>query len=579
MADIRRLKRSIDAAIDELIRAMRAAEQAGDPATVDQARTEARALQVISDTLLQAINQDVAVRLDAVADRLEQSIRAQTAVSLRAAARMLAAAVREAVGRVIVVAGDDGASGGASGATGSSGTGESGSGPASGSGPSGAATGTGSAGGTTGSGAASGDGESTAGRLVAKAGPHKAVIDAIILGMGQHGLDPLPVLAIVSVETGGTFDHRLRNRQTSAGGLFQFVDGTWLSVGGTRHGTGGKGNGHAAHAPLEEQVRLGCKFAADNVRALERLLGRLPTVGQHYLSHMFGMGGCRKLFAADPATTIETLFGAAIAANNGLSGKTAGDVIRDISAKLANRLEQVRGLLEGRGDVGPAVGSATGGGASGGGASGSGASGSGERPIAQAAVAAAVSERDTFARPNGAIILETVEPLRSRVLKYFRDVGRGDITDPAAEAWSAAFISHCLRAAGATAAQFRFSAGHRFYIFDALRNALAGRHDSFLVYADRTEAAPRIGDLVGRSRDAGVKTTADIAARMPANPADDGNTPFPCHTDLVLSIAPGEMIVIGGNKNHSIRTERVPLEPDGRIAPGSRYFFVLRANG
>lgn len=570
MADIRRLKRSIDTAIDELIRAMRAAEQVGDLTTVEQARTEARALQVVSDTLLQAINQGVAVRLDAVADRLEQSIRAQTAVTLRAAARMLAAAVREAVGRVIDVPGDDGASGGAGG---SSGGGQSGPVSASGIGPSGAAAGTGSAGGSTGSGTASGGGGLGTGRLLAKAGPHKAVIDAIILGMGQHGLDPLPVLAIVSVETGGTFDHTLRNRETSAGGLFQFVDGTWLGVGGTRHGSGGKGNGHAAHAPLEEQLRLGCKFAADNVRALERLLGRLPTVGQHYLSHMFGMGGCRKLFAADPATTIETLFGAEIAANNGLSGKTAGDVIRDISAKLADRLEQVKTLLEVRGDVGLAVESASGSGASGSGTDG------GERPIAQAAVAAAVSERDTFARPNGATILETVEPLRSRVLKYFRDVGRGDITDPAAEAWSAAFISHCMRVAGASDAQFRFSAGHRFYIFDALRNALAGRNDAFLVYADRTETAPRVGDLVGRSRDAGIKTTADIAARMPANPADDGNTPFPCHTDLVLSIAPGEMIVIGGNKDHSIRTERVPLEPDGRIAAGSRYFFVLRANG
>ncbi|MBH5399048.1 DUF2272 domain-containing protein [Bradyrhizobium sp. CNPSo 4010] len=68
-----------------------------------------------------------------------------------------------------------------------------------------------------------------------------------------------------------------------------------------------------------------------------------------------------------------------------------------------------------------------------------------------------------FARKNGAVVLETQEPLRSRALEYFKLVGRPDITDVSAEAWSAAFISSIITSAGAGPTQFPISAGHSRY--------------------------------------------------------------------------------------------------------------------
>jgi hypothetical protein len=66
--------------------------------------------------------------------------------------------------------------------------------------------------------------------------------------------------------------------------------------------------------------------------------------------------------------------------------------------------------------------------------------------------------------------------------------------------------------AGAAPTQFPISASHFLYIYilPGLANRMSNRLDAPLVYFDRNEMVPRIGDLIGCSRTAGVRNRADL---------------------------------------------------------------------
>ena len=162
-------------------------------------------------------------------------------------------------------------------------------------------------------------------------------------------------------------------------------------------------------------------------------------------------------------------------------------------------------------------------------------------------------------------------PLSKRVLEYFRGVGRSDITDPSAEPWSAAFISFVMRDAGALPTVFPFSGNHARYILFGLANRIANRDNASLVYFDRSEIAPRVGDLIGFSRTANVTSRADIERFLP-------DKFFPSHTDLVIDVSPGKCKVIGGNVGQTIQTATVKIDEFGKIDPSDKHFFVLRVN-
>ena len=59
-------------------------------------------------------------------------------------------------------------------------------------------------------------------------------------------------------------NYSARNRGSSAGGAYQFVDSTWVAYGGSVTATsGGVGNGHASNASREEQDRIARRFLID----------------------------------------------------------------------------------------------------------------------------------------------------------------------------------------------------------------------------------------------------------------------------------------------------------------------------
>lgn len=123
---------------------------------------------------------------------------------------------------------------------------------------------------------------------------------------------------------------------SSATGLFQFIDGTWLDM-VRRHG-GAHGLGQyatalrqgadastrrdilALRADPELSARMAGEFVRENAQALQAQLGRAPNAGELYAAHVMGAGGAARLIeaAAQGATSAAALFPREAAANRGL---------------------------------------------------------------------------------------------------------------------------------------------------------------------------------------------------------------------------------------------------------------------
>lgn len=133
-------------------------------------------------------------------------------------------------------------------------------------------------------------------------------------------------------------------RTSSATGLFQFVEQTWLSMvkrHGAQHGYGRyaemieKGAGGRLHVPDPEARRkvldlrldataaslMAGELAADHASYLKGRIGRDPTSGELYAAHFLGPVGSAKLIMANeqsPGASAASLFPAAAGANRSI---------------------------------------------------------------------------------------------------------------------------------------------------------------------------------------------------------------------------------------------------------------------
>lgn len=123
---------------------------------------------------------------------------------------------------------------------------------------------------------------------------------------------------------------------SSATGLFQFIESTWLDMvrrHGAEHGLGAQAaalsNGADAatrNAILdlrndpEISARMAGELARENALALQSRLGRAPTAGELYAAHVMGPGGAARLIeaAARGEQNAAALFPREAAANRGL---------------------------------------------------------------------------------------------------------------------------------------------------------------------------------------------------------------------------------------------------------------------
>jgi hypothetical protein len=178
-------------------------------------------------------------------------------------------------------------------------------------------------------------------------------------------------------------------------------------------------------------------------------------------------------------------------------------------------------------------------------------------PSHGSAVAAAKAEFDRY---HG--IDEGSEPLRSRIADYYEAGGGSRTLDPTqdANAWSAAFISFCIKQSGASSAQFAYSLQHSVFVHAAIGNALAGT-GVFRGYPIGQHAV-RLGDLVHHNR-SGAKLTYEYAR---------DHVSYASHSCLVVGFEEvagvRHALTIGGNEaiaggTGTVGSKSFPLDAKG----------------
>jgi hypothetical protein len=135
----------------------------------------------------------------------------------------------------------------------------------------------------------------------------KIVSDAAI----RHGVDPNALLIVAWLESRG--NPNAKNPNSSAGGLFQQIDSNAHDY------------GVANRFDPNQSADGAARFMRDNVQALERVLGRLPTAGELYLAHQQGAGGAIKLLTNPNAKAVDLVGSEAVRLNGGRLDMTAGE--------------------------------------------------------------------------------------------------------------------------------------------------------------------------------------------------------------------------------------------------------------
>jgi len=144
----------------------------------------------------------------------------------------------------------------------------------------------------------------------------KMIVDAAI----RHGQDPDALTQFAGIES--SFNPLARNPNSTAGGLFQFLDGT-----ARNYGLRDKFDPAAASDAAARLMK-------DNRAYLVQRLGREPTPGELYLAHQQGAGGAAKLLANPDARAIDVVGADAIRLNGGSADMTAGQFASKWTSKV-----------------------------------------------------------------------------------------------------------------------------------------------------------------------------------------------------------------------------------------------------
>lgn len=133
--------------------------------------------------------------------------------------------------------------------------------------------------------------------------------------------------------------------------------------------------------------------------------------------------------------------------------------------------------------------------------------------------------------------------------------------------WSAAFVSFCMREAGADD-KFRYSASHATYINASI---LASRkeEDGAPFTAESPKAVSlKVGDLIGYWR-GDQRITIENAISVGW---------YQSHTDIVVNVGKRSAHVVGGNVGHSVTRKEVRLNPEGKLIDTRYPWFVVIQN-
>lgn len=201
---------------------------------------------------------------------------------------------------------------------------------------------------------------------VSKVAGTGGVTAAIELASRRTGVDFNYLLGQAQVESGMRIDARART--SSATGLYQFIEQSWLGVvkrHGAEHGIGwaadairqGPGGRYTVSDPgmrkaildlrTNPQVAslMAAEHAADNKLTLENSLGREMGGTDLYMAHFLGVGGARQFLSAmesSPDRTAASMFPAAARANRSIFYAPGGQprTLADIYQRFGDKLDR-----------------------------------------------------------------------------------------------------------------------------------------------------------------------------------------------------------------------------------------------
>jgi hypothetical protein len=136
----------------------------------------------------------------------------------------------------------------------------------------------------------------------------------------------------------------------------------------------------------------------------------------------------------------------------------------------------------------------------------------------------------------------------------------GDVSLFAEPAWSAAFVSYVMRAAGVDAREFPPRATHALYIDALLTDAQIFPATAPFLPQDPAQYPPAPGDLVCFDR------AAHPLRHWTERLAEPGRI-RPMHCDIVLSTPPLAVEAVGGNVVDAVTLTRYPADGAGRLLP------------
>lgn len=198
------------------------------------------------------------------------------------------------------------------------------------------------------------------------------VTNAIAMASRRTGVDFSYLLGQAKIES--SLNPTARAATSSATGLYQFVDQSWLAVvskHGSEYGLGWAANAiqhsggryYVADPDLRQQILdlrkhpetasvMAAEHAADNKAYLEGRLGREAQPVDLYLAHFLGVGGAAKFLSAhdnNPDASAASLFPAAARANRSIFFDRSGAPrsFTEIRDRFASKLQKGADALGG----------------------------------------------------------------------------------------------------------------------------------------------------------------------------------------------------------------------------------------